>query len=107
MILEPYANIDSKDEDGYTPLAIAALEGHAEVVRFLLSLNSDDNTRAHPNACDCNEHTPLDNAIYGSHLKCVELLCEYGGMEGRPIVLENGSSDDEDHDLSSDEEALT
>jgi ankyrin repeat protein len=106
-ILGRYANIDGRDTDGYTPLAIAALKGHVEVVRFLLSLNSDDNIRADPNACDYNEHTPLDNAIYGSHLKCMELLREHGGVEGRHISLDSGSSDYCIHDLSNDEEALT
>jgi ankyrin repeat protein len=106
-ILGRYANIDGRDADGYTPLAIAALIGHVEVVRFLLSLNSDDNIRADPNARDYNEHTPLDNAIYGSHLKCMELLREHGGVEGRHISLDSGSSDYCIYDLSSDEEALT
>jgi ankyrin repeat protein len=106
-ILGRYANIDGKDKHGYNPLAIAALEGHVKVVRFLLSLNSDDNIRADPNARDYNEHTPLDNAIYGSHLKCMELLREHGGVEGRHISIDSGSSDIEDDGLSSDEEALT
>jgi ankyrin repeat protein len=106
-LLDPSTNVHCKPNTGLTPLAIAALKGHPEVVRHLLDLNSypPGHIRADPNATDYNGHTPLDNAIYGSHLDCMKLLREHGAVEGRAISFDSGSSSMEDNDLSSDEEA--
>jgi ankyrin repeat protein len=107
-VLERHANVDSNEKRGYTPLAVTTLEGRVEVVRFLLSFNSysENIIQADPSVIEANEHTPLNNVVYESYLECIELLREHGGVKGKHIPLDSSSSDIEDEDLSSDEEAL-
>jgi uncharacterized protein len=58
----------SKDEDGFTPLHLAAANGHTGIVEFLLT------TRAEVNSKDNAGSTPLHQAAAGQHNDIVELL---------------------------------
>lgn len=57
---------------GYTPLHVAALNGHAPVLGLLLSKGSDINARANSGS------TPLHLAACCGHLHCVCLLMSRG-----------------------------
>jgi ankyrin repeat protein len=58
--------------DASTPLHLASLQGHTDVVRMLLERNADAQAQ--------NEHgsTPLDLALQGRHAKVVGILREHG-----------------------------
>jgi ankyrin repeat protein len=80
------AFVDRADNEGLTPLAIAAMRGHAEVVSDLLDQNS-------PYAADINVYastnsgsTPLQLAASSRQWKCVRLLLARG------IRLQRGMS---------------
>jgi len=64
----------SKDEDGFTPLHLAAANGHKEIVEFLLTTKADVNAR------DNAGSTPLHQAAAaeGQHSDIVELLLKHG-----------------------------
>lgn len=64
----------SKDEDGFTPLHLAAANGHKEIVEFLLTTKADVNSR------DNAGSTPLHqvSAAGGQHNDIVELLLKHG-----------------------------
>lgn len=57
---------------GYTPLHVAALNGHASVLGLLLSKGSHINSRANSGS------TPLHLAASRGHLQCVRLLVSRG-----------------------------
>jgi pectate lyase len=73
--LENGIDINVKDNQGNTPLHLAAQGGHREVVEFLLSKDSDVNTRrtGYP-AGD----TPLHTAVRAGNIDIVELLLRNG-----------------------------
>src|SRR6266478_249224 len=60
--------VSSKDKDGYTPLHLAAVEGHTDVVKYLLAGKAD------VNALDKDDETPLHLAAFKGHKDVVELL---------------------------------
>src|SRR2546423_8005146 len=66
--------LDSYSPEGFTPLALAAHFGHAEVVEFLLARGAD------VNAVSKNELevTPLHAALYGREVETARLLIEHG-----------------------------
>lgn len=57
LLLDAGAQIDKRDDDGYTPLLRAAVEGAAEMVSFLLEKGADINARE-----NIFDHTPLHKA---------------------------------------------
>lgn len=65
-------DIFSKDYAGYLPIHEAALNGHVEVVEFLLNHNSPVDDPA------VDGDTPLLDAIENGHLSVVKLLLERG-----------------------------
>lgn len=66
--------LDKCDEQGYTALNIATLEGDlAEVIR-LLKLG------ANPNIAENNGTTPLMNAAAGKSVEMVKALLKYGAI---------------------------
>ena len=63
------ANVNAPRDDGYTPLILASQNGHAEVVRYLLSLNADASSMTASHGT-----TALIQAAQEGHLEVVKLL---------------------------------
>jgi uncharacterized protein len=70
----------SKDEDGFTPLALAAANGYEDMVKLLLTTKADANSR------DNTGSTPLHQAamIGSQHSDIVELLLTHGADVNAP-----------------------
>ena len=64
--------IDAPDERGVTPLHRAAIEGHRDIVEYLISRNADIRKP------DQAGNTPLHGAAYGGRAGIVELLLSRG-----------------------------
>ena len=65
--------VNKADNNGVTPLYIAVIEGHSEVVQLLLAKKGID-----VNAADNNGVTPLYIAAYKGHVNVIERLVEDG-----------------------------
>ena len=63
-------SVDTKGADGDTPLHVACLYGHADIVRALLEANAD------ARVTDGDGGTPLHDASAGGHLNIVKMLVE-------------------------------
>lgn len=59
-----------------TPVHMAAGNGHAEVLEFLLSLVLPEEARQLASSVNDTGNTPLHWASYNGHTKVVEILCE-------------------------------
>ncbi|KAK2733880.1 Set3 complex subunit [Myotisia sp. PD_48] len=70
--LERPGDLNIPDNAGNTPLQIAALEGCAEIVKFLLEVGCDINTK------NIDKDTPLIDAVENGHLEVVKLLLDAG-----------------------------
>jgi ankyrin repeat protein len=70
------ADPDSKDENGWNPLLIAAWKGHGAVVTLLLATNGVD-----PDSKDSGSCTPLWWATEKEHKVIVKKLLEKGGRK--------------------------
>ncbi|KZL84696.1 ankyrin repeat protein [Colletotrichum incanum] len=88
FLIEKGADIEAKDEDGRTPLAVACKFGHDTTVRLLIERGADIETK------DNNGMTPLANACFLGHDAAVSLLIEKGAdievkdEDGRtPLVI--------------------
>jgi ankyrin repeat protein len=68
LLLEKGAEPDSKDEDGWTPLSWATLNGHEVVVELLLEKGAEPDSR------DKWGRTPLSWATENRHEAVVKLL---------------------------------
>ncbi|GMI85791.1 hypothetical protein HRI_002248400 [Hibiscus trionum] len=66
------ANVNGKDQNGWTPLHRAAFKGKLESVRILLSYSDE------VNAVDDNGYTPLHCAMEAGHVEVALLLIGYG-----------------------------
>ena len=75
LLLAGKAEVDAKDNKGYTPLHWAADEGKEEAVFSLLQ------NKAEVNAKDNNGYTPLHYAAQNSHKEAAALMRQYGGHE--------------------------
>eukprot|EP00759_Apiculatamorpha_spiralis_P018322 PhF_6_TR24778/c0_g1_i2/m.34036 len=62
------------DENGFTPLHFAALNGHVHVMRFLLSQKVDVDALGHDGS------TPLMRAALGGFPKACQLLLDHGAV---------------------------
>jgi ankyrin repeat protein len=70
------ANVDAKDEEGWTPLHFAAWFGHKEIVELLIAEGADVNVKDHKG------RTPLNEAIETNQTKTADLLRTHGGKTG-------------------------
>ncbi|KAJ8351533.1 hypothetical protein SKAU_G00230090 [Synaphobranchus kaupii] len=65
-------DMEQRDYDSRTALHVAAAEGHAEVVRFLLEA-----CKVHPVPRDRWGNTPMDEAVHFGHHDVVTILQDY------------------------------
>jgi hypothetical protein len=72
LLLENGADVNTKDNDGWTPLMHAAEKGHKEVVELLIEKGADVNTK------DNDGWTPLMYASKNNDLEIIRLLLEKG-----------------------------
>ena len=66
------ADVNAKDEDGYTPLNFAAQQGHKEVVELLIAKGADVNAKGYYG------RTPLQRAAWFGRKEIVGLLIAKG-----------------------------
>lgn len=74
-LIEEGANVEALENDGWTPLTIAAREGHLEVVKLLLEKG------ANVNKLEGGGHTALFWANRNRHQQVIELLLSKGGKD--------------------------
>lgn len=75
LLAEKGANVDQKDNNGWTPLNIAAQNGHSNVVELLLAKG------AKIDQANSNGWTPLNSASLNGHSNVVELLLAKGAQK--------------------------
>ena len=96
--------LDDQDREGNTPLALAAREGHTEVVKLLLWAWKDGGGDLVPSRQNEEGGTPLGQAAFRGHLGVVQAMVEAGvaaGLNGgdkfgfRPVQLaaQNGHTE--------------
>jgi ankyrin repeat protein len=75
LLLASKAEVNAKDGNHYTPLHLAAEEGHKDEVELLLA------SKAEVNAKDSKGETPLHLAAYIGRKDVADLLRQHGGHE--------------------------
>jgi len=78
MLVNAKANTDDKNEDGETPLHLAAFSGHKACMQILL------NARASIDSVDNRGYTALAMAIHEDQQECAEVLL-YCGAKMRKV----------------------
>jgi cytohesin len=77
-------DVNAKDEEGWTPLHIAAIRGNKEIAELLIAKGADVNAK------DDDGDTPLDQAILDKQTKTADLLRKHGGKTGEELKAEAG-----------------
>ena len=75
-------DVNAKDEDGETPLQLAALNDHKEIVELLIAEGAD------VNALNGMGVTPLDWAINLKQTETIDLLRKHGGKTAEELKAE-------------------
>lgn len=73
LLLRNGANVHAIAEGGITPITLACMVGHAEIVRVLI-----EEGNANPNVRDWSQGTPLHAAAINGHLEVTRVLLEHG-----------------------------
>ena len=79
LLIANGANVNAKNEEGGTPLHLAAEEGHQQIVELLISKNADINAR------DNKGKTPLDWAATWGLKETADLLRKHGGKTKKEL----------------------
>lgn len=83
------------DYDGRTTVHLAAAEGHASTLQFLIENIPQDRKKEILGAKDRWGGTPMDDALYGQHSACIDILraagIEAGDFKRNPICGSNSS----------------
>jgi ankyrin repeat protein len=88
LLLEHGANVNAKDVDHWTPLHLAAENGHFELCRTLLENNADLNAQT------SDGETPLHRTSVKGRVDIARLLLDRGANpRARGKVLKDGTSD--------------
>ncbi|MEV4330566.1 ankyrin repeat domain-containing protein [Streptomyces sp. NPDC049597] len=82
-LLRAGAPAETVDEDGQTPLYLAAVEGDAGIVRLLLAAGADPDRASGPESDDL----PLCGAAVGGHTEVVRALLAAGATPDRRELL--------------------
>ena len=72
--------MNAKDEDSWTPLHSAALNGHKEIAELLIGEGAEVNT-----IDKYTGNTALDSAIRIGQTETADLLRQHGGMTGEEL----------------------
>jgi len=74
-IIDAGANVNTKSMSGWTPLMIAAMNGHKDIVKLFLDNDADINIK------DYEQCTALRYALRYGHKDIVKLLKKYGAKD--------------------------
>jgi len=74
--------VNTKDEDGVTPLLVATANGRKEIVELFIREGADVNANSD------NGGTPLDWAIEKKRTEVADLLRKYGAKTGEELKAE-------------------
>ena len=74
-------DVNAKDS-GWTPLTVAANNGHKEIVELLIAKGADVNAK------DDDGYTPLDGAVDEGQIEIAALLRKHGGKTGEELKAE-------------------
>ena len=78
--LDAGTDVNTKDEDGYTPLYSAVLKGgRKEIAELLIAKGADVNVKTN------DGKTPLDWAVSRGYVKTFDLLRKHGGKTGEEL----------------------
>ena len=76
------ANVNAKDDGGWTPLHRAAEAGQNEIVELLIDEGADVNAKME------DRWTPLDEAIAVNRTETADLIRKHGGKTGEELKAE-------------------
>ncbi|CDK24325.1 unnamed protein product [Kuraishia capsulata CBS 1993] len=106
ILEEIFAEVDPKlllkieeETTKVTPIHMAAANGHSEVIKYLLSLLSEEDSKFLVNKRNEHGNTALHWAALNGHLDAVKVLCEYGADAfiqnniGRDAIYEAENND--------------
>ena len=78
VLMENGASIDAQSEQGFTPIYMAAQEGHEDIVNYLLENGADQNLTMDEGFC------PIDIAMQQGHDNIVSILIEHEQIDIKP-----------------------
>jgi ankyrin repeat protein len=79
LLISKGADVNLKNQEGWTPLHIAAKEGHVDIAALLIKNRAEVNERINSRD-DPSGLTPLHIAAYSNHVDVVELLIGAGAQ---------------------------
>ena len=82
LLIAEGADVNAKDDDGWTPLFVAVGDGYKKIIELLIANGADVNAK------DDVGDTPLDMAIGLEQPETVALLRKHGGKTGEELKAE-------------------